>query len=45
MKGSQGKYFRLNYDIVVRFGATEFKAQYVWHENVRTYVFDNAWTV
>ncbi|KAF5354269.1 hypothetical protein D9756_006964 [Leucocoprinus leucothites] len=32
--GSSGRrYFRLNYEIVVLFGATEFKAQYAWYEN------------
>ncbi|KAJ3575399.1 hypothetical protein NP233_g1121 [Leucocoprinus birnbaumii] len=34
VKGSQGKYFRIVYDIVILFGATEFKAQYAWYENV-----------
>ncbi|KXN81415.1 Heat shock 70 kDa protein 12B [Leucoagaricus sp. SymC.cos] len=33
--GKNGKrYFKLTYDIVILFGATEFKAQYAWYENV-----------
>jgi hypothetical protein len=33
--GSSGnRYFKLIYDIVILFGATEFKAQYAWYENV-----------
>ncbi|KAJ3575398.1 hypothetical protein NP233_g1120 [Leucocoprinus birnbaumii] len=32
--GSNGdRYFQLNYDIVILFGATEFKAQYAWYED------------
>ncbi|KXN81408.1 Heat shock 70 kDa protein 12B [Leucoagaricus sp. SymC.cos] len=29
-----GHYFKFNYDIVILFGATEFKAQYAWYEDV-----------
>lgn len=31
-KGIQ--YFRLDYEIIILFGTTEFKAQYAWKENV-----------
>ncbi|KAF9449853.1 hypothetical protein P691DRAFT_790221 [Macrolepiota fuliginosa MF-IS2] len=32
--GAKGKqYFRLDFDIIVLFGVTEFKAQYAWKEN------------
>lgn len=30
---SGNRFFSLNYDIVILFGATEFKAQYAWFEN------------
>lgn len=37
-KGIQ--YFRLDYEIIILFGTTEFKAQYAWKENVRVeYIF------
>lgn len=28
------RYFRLEYNIIILFGVTEFKAQYAWEENV-----------
>ncbi|KAF9449855.1 hypothetical protein P691DRAFT_727192 [Macrolepiota fuliginosa MF-IS2] len=32
--GAKGKqYFRLEFDIIISFGVTEFKAQYAWKEN------------
>jgi hypothetical protein len=30
--GAQGKFYRLEYDLVLIFGCTEFKAQIAWKE-------------
>lgn len=32
--GPQGTYYEVEYDIIILFGLTEFKAQYAWIEDV-----------
>ena len=36
--GAQGKFYRLDYDLVLLFGLTELKAQLAWMEKVLCFV-------
>ena len=38
-RGLKGTYYRLDYDVVLLFGLTEFKAQLVWKEKVMCVIF------
>ena len=38
-QGPKGEYYRVDYEVALLFGLTEFKAQLVWQEKVMCAIF------